>query len=104
VSHPCPVENSPASQTTAGGSGSGCTMRVKLRFCEERIQMNQAHYKSLCDYLMDEREHRHFCTIYEQIIPSTERPHVVQALLRFFIVKNNIVEILKSYLVAEIDR
>lgn len=83
---------------------NSCTMRVKLRFCEERIQMNQAYYKELCDYLMDEREHKHFCTIYEQIIPSTERAHVVQALLRFFIVKNRIVEMLKSYLTTEIDR
>ena len=83
---------------------NSCTMRVKLRFCEERIQMNQDYYKELCDYLMDEREHKHFCTIYEQIVPSTERAHVVQALLRFFIVKNRIVEMLKSYLVTEIDR
>jgi len=81
-----------------------CTMRVKIRYCEERIQLNRSYYKQLCAYLLDESEHKHLCTIYEQIVPSTERPHLVQALLRFFIVKNQIVEMLKSFLLTEIDR
>lgn len=81
-----------------------CTMRVKIRFCEEKIQLNKDYYEELCSYLLDENEHKHLCTLYEQIIPSTERAHLVQALLRFFIVKNKIVEMLKSFLLAEIDR
>ena len=83
---------------------NNCTLRVKIRFCEEKIYLNRDHYKDLCAYLMDEKEHKHLCTIYEQIIPSTERSHLVHSLVRFFIVKNKIVEMLKSFLITEIDR
>lgn len=81
-----------------------CTLRAKIRFCEEKIYLNRDHYKDLCAYLMDEREHKHLCTLYEQIIPSTERSHFVQSLIRFYIVKNQLVEMLKSFLLTEIDR
>lgn len=103
------IEHTPANLTQSGDLTSktfnnNCNMRVKLRFCEEKIQLNKDYYKELCDYLMDENEHKHLCTIYEQIVPSTERSHLVQALLRFYIVKNRIVEMLKSFLLTEIDR
>jgi len=99
-----PPQNSALPQPQAHRYSTSCTMRVKLRFCEEKVQLEKDFYKELCDYLMDEREHKHLCTIYEQVMPSTERTHLVQALLRFFIVKNGIVEMLKSFLITEIDR
>jgi len=83
---------------------NSCTLRVKLRFCEEKVQLEKGFYQELSDYLQDERQHKHLCTIYEQVVPSTERTHLVQALLRLFVVKNSIVEMLKSFLIAEIDR
>lgn len=85
-------------------SNNNCTLRVKIRFCEEKIYLNKNHYQQLCSFLTDEAEHKHICTLYDQIIPSTERPHFVQALLKFFIAQNKIVEMLKSFLIAEIDR
>jgi len=99
-----PPQNSAPLQLQTHRYSTSCTLRVKLRFCEEKVQLEKDFYKELCDYLMDEREHKHLCTIYEQVMPSTERTHLVQALLRFFIVKNGIVEMLKSFLVTEIDR
>ena len=83
---------------------NNCSLRIKIRFCEEKIYLNRDHYKELSDYLLDEKEHKHLCTIYEQIIPSTERSHLVHSLLRFYVVKNKLVEMLKSFLLTEIDR
>ena len=85
-------------------SSGNCTLRVKIRFCEEKIYLNKNHYQQLCSFLSDEAEHKHICMLYDQIMPSTERPHFVQALLKFFIAQNKIVEMLKSFLIAEIDR
>ena len=81
-----------------------CSIRLKIRFCEEKIYLDKSHYDELSEFLMNEHEHKHLCTMYEQIVPSTERAHLIQALLRFYIVKNNIIEMLKSFLLTEIDR
>jgi hypothetical protein len=83
---------------------NNCTMRVKIRFCEEKIHINKSHYKGLSDYLLDKQQHKHLCNLYDQIVDSTERPHLVQALLKFFIVEKCIVDMLKSFLITEIDR
>jgi hypothetical protein len=92
-------------------------LRLKLRFCEEKIYLNKNFYKSLSNYLLDEHEHQNLCIIYEQILPTSERAHFVEALLKFFIVsvrkqqqkqnnKNNdlIIQMLKSFLHTEIER
>ena len=83
---------------------NNCTIRVKIRFCEEKIYLSRTNYQELLDYLMNESEHKHLCTFYEHIVPSTERQHLVQSLLRFYICQNKIVEMLKSFLIAEIER
>ncbi|RNA06735.1 ras GTPase-activating 1 [Brachionus plicatilis] len=81
-----------------------CCIRIKVRFCEEKIYLNKHHYKLLSAYLLDESEHKNMSVLYEQVIPSTERPHFVQALLRLFIVKNKLIDMLKSFLQTDIDR
>ncbi len=106
------VNEHPANDFSENGNSSNeanvisnsCTVRIKLRFCEEKIYLNKSIYQELSDYLMNESEHRHLSTLYENIVPSTERQHLVQSLLRFYIVQNKIVEMLRSFLVAEIDR
>jgi hypothetical protein len=81
-----------------------CSIRVKIRFSQETIHLNERVYHKLSDYLLDEKQHKHLCHIYDQIIPSTERSHLVHALLRFFIVKAQIIAMLKSFLSTEIQR
>lgn len=44
------------------------------------------------------------CRLYDQVVTSSERPHLVQALLKYFIVCRNHVAMLDSYLRAEIER
>ncbi|CAF0932789.1 unnamed protein product, partial [Brachionus calyciflorus] len=83
---------------------SNCSIRVKIRFCEEKIYLNKNHYLPLSNFLLNENEHKNLSILYEQIIPSTERSHFVQALLKFFIVKKKLIDMLKSFLLAEIDR
>lgn len=94
----------PAVQLNEKDVNSNCSLRVKIRFCEEKIYLNRNYYKQLSSFLLNENEHKNISILYEQIIPSTERSHFVQALLKFFIVKNKLIEMLKSFLLAEIDR
>jgi len=44
------------------------------------------------------------CRLYDQVVPTSERPHLVQALLKYFIVRREHVTMLDSYLRAEIER
>ena len=83
---------------------SECSIRIKIRFCEEKVFMDKNRYKALSSYLLDQSEHKNISILYEQVIPSTERSHFVQALLRFFIVKNKLIDMLKSFLQTDIDR
>lgn len=92
--------NGSASTTTQ----SHCSIRVKIRFCQETVHLNERVYQRLSDYLLDESQHKHLCQLYDQIVPSTERAHLVHALLRYFIVKDRILEALKSFLSTEILR
>lgn len=91
-------------EDSLNNNNSNCSIRIKIRFCEEKIYLNKNHYQSLSSFLLNANEHKNLSILYEQIIPSTERPHFVQALLKFFIVKNKLIEMLKSFLLAEIDR
>ena len=81
-----------------------CSIRVKIRFCQETVHLNEGVYYRLSEFLLDERQHKHLCQVYDQVVPSTERTHLVHALLRYFIVKDRILAALKSFLSAEIDR
>ena len=84
---------------------SNCHIRIKTRFCQEKVYLDEAHYYGkLSAYLTNESEHVHICSLYEQIVSTSERPHLVQALLHFYIGQNKIVEMLRSFLLTEIER
>lgn len=95
---------SSAGEAVAPFRASGCQLRVKIRFCQEKINLNELNYRKLSEYLLNESEHTNLCHLYDQIMPSTERAHFVQSLLKFFIVKNKIINMLKSFLLCEIKR
>ncbi len=94
----------PTSQLQSSNEKFNCTIRIKIRFCEEKVYLNKGFYDSLSTYLSDPQEHKHICTIYEQILTPNERPHFIQALLKLSIAQNNLIEMLKSYLFTEISR
>lgn len=96
--------NSSHSESSSSSSSSNCSIRVKIRFCQETIHLNERVYQRLSDYLLNERHHKHLCQIYDQIVPSTERAHLVHALLRYYIVKDRILAALKSFISVEILR
>lgn len=106
--------NTPAASSTAttndlsasqsSSSANHCSIRIKIRFCQETVQLNTSVYARLSEFLGDERQHKHLCQIYDQIVPSTERAHLVHALLRYYIVNDRILHALKSFLSAEILR
>jgi hypothetical protein len=90
--------------TTSTSRNNNCSVRLKIRFCQETIHLDERVYARLSDYLLDERQHKHLCLLYDQIVPSSERAHFVHALLRYFIVRARIVAALRSFLSAEIAR
>ena len=85
-------------------SASGCNIRIKLCFSEDKVALIRHHYDPLADFLLRPDFHRHLCIVYERLVSATDRAHLVNALLRLCVVRRRVVTTLRSFLFAEIER
>ena len=95
--------SSHSSSSACSSDNHACTIRLKIRYCQEKIFLDKWLYAPLGEYLTSERERPHLCTLYERVVPSSERGHLVHAMLRLFIVEHKLVDMLTSFLETEID-